>query len=66
MLTLRDVGQTEWLFRIIVGLRGNVPPDAMFNPRSTEEDNMKKFGYVVAALGAIAIAALRLQALKPS
>jgi hypothetical protein len=29
----------------------------MFNPRSTEEDNMKKFGYVIAALGAIAIAA---------
>jgi hypothetical protein len=29
----------------------------MFNPRSTEEDSMKKFGYVLAALGAIAIAA---------
>jgi hypothetical protein len=29
----------------------------MFYPRSTEEDNMKKLGYVVAALGAIAIAA---------
>jgi hypothetical protein len=29
----------------------------MFNPRSTEEGNMKKFGYVIAALGAIAIAA---------
>jgi hypothetical protein len=29
----------------------------MFNLRSTEEDNMKKFGYVIAALGAIAIAA---------
>jgi hypothetical protein len=29
----------------------------MFNPRSTEEDSMKKFGYVIAALGAIAIAA---------
>jgi hypothetical protein len=29
----------------------------MFNPRSNEEDNMKKFGYVIAALGAIAIAA---------
>jgi hypothetical protein len=29
----------------------------MFNPRSTEEDDMKKLGYVIAALGAIAIAA---------
>jgi hypothetical protein len=26
-------------------------------PGSTEEDNMKKFGYLIAALGAIAIAA---------
>jgi hypothetical protein len=30
----------------------------MFNPHTTrEEDNMKKLGYVIAALGAIAIAA---------
>jgi hypothetical protein len=29
----------------------------MFNPRSTEEESMKKFGYVLAALGVIAIAA---------
>jgi hypothetical protein len=29
----------------------------MLNPRSNEENNMKKFGYVIAALGAIAIAA---------
>jgi len=29
----------------------------MFNPRSNEEDDMRKFGYVIAALGAIAIAA---------
>jgi len=29
----------------------------MFNPRSIEEDNMKKFGYIIAALGAIAVAA---------
>jgi hypothetical protein len=29
----------------------------MFNPRSTEETAMKKFGYIIAALGAIAIAA---------
>jgi hypothetical protein len=37
--------------------RGNVPLRPMFNPRSTEEDSMKKLGYVIAALGAIAIAA---------
>jgi Ni/Co efflux regulator RcnB len=29
----------------------------MFNPHSTEENNMKKLGYVIAALGAIAVAA---------
>jgi hypothetical protein len=29
----------------------------MLNPRSNEEDNMKKFGYVIAALAAIAVAA---------
>jgi hypothetical protein len=29
----------------------------MFNPRSNEEDNMKKLGYVIAALGAMAVAA---------
>jgi hypothetical protein len=39
------------------GSQGNVPGNPVFNPRSTEEDNMKKFGYVIAALGAIAIAA---------
>jgi hypothetical protein len=39
------------------GSQGNVPRNPMFNPRSTEEDSMKKFGYVIAALGAIAIAA---------
>jgi hypothetical protein len=39
--------------------RGTFPGDAMFNPHSNEEDNMnmKKFGYVMAALGALAIAA---------
>ncbi len=47
----------EQPFRILFGFPGNVPPDAMFNPRSNEEDDMKKFGYVIAALGAIAIAA---------
>jgi hypothetical protein len=30
---------------------------SMFNPHSLEENNMKKLGYVIAALGAIAIAA---------
>jgi hypothetical protein len=29
----------------------------MFNPHTMEENNMKKLGYVIAALGAIAIAA---------
>jgi hypothetical protein len=29
----------------------------MFIPRSNEEDNMKKFAYVIAAVAAIAIAA---------
>jgi hypothetical protein len=29
----------------------------MFNPRSTEEESMKKFGYIIAALGTLAIAA---------
>jgi hypothetical protein len=47
----------EQLFRILFGFPGNVAPHAMFNPRSTEEDSMKKFGYVIAALGAIVIAA---------
>jgi hypothetical protein len=36
---------------------GNVPRNAKFNPCSTLEDSMKKFGYIIAALGAIAIAA---------
>jgi hypothetical protein len=29
----------------------------MFKPRTTEEDIMKKLGYLIAALGAIAVAA---------
>jgi hypothetical protein len=40
-----------------LGFPGNVRQAPMFIPRSTEEDDMKKFGYVIAALGAIAIAA---------
>src|SRR3981189_550282 len=38
-------------------IRGNVRAAAMFNRRSTEEESMKKFGLIIAALGAIAIAA---------
>jgi hypothetical protein len=47
----------EWLFRILFEFTGNVPACVRFNPRTTEEDSMKKFGYVIAALGVIAIAA---------
>jgi len=47
----------ERLFRILLPFPGNVPCDPLFIPRSTEEDSMKKFGYVIAALGAIAVAA---------
>jgi hypothetical protein len=39
------------------GSAGTFPWASKFNPHSTEEDNMKKLGYVIAALGAIAIAA---------
>jgi hypothetical protein len=35
----------------------NVPPARSLTSTDCEEDSMKKFGYVVAALGAIAIAA---------
>ncbi|WP_423866396.1 hypothetical protein, partial [Bradyrhizobium sp.] len=48
---------SEQSFRILSRVQGNVPVGAMFYPRSTEEDNMNKIGYVIAALGAIAIAA---------
>ena len=47
----------EWLFRILFGFAGNVRAAAMFNHRSTEEDSMRKFGLMIAALGALAIAA---------
>ena len=40
----------EWLFRILFGFRGNARADAMFNHRSTEEESMKKFGLIIAAL----------------
>jgi hypothetical protein len=50
--------QAEQPFRILLGFPWNVHPDAKFILHSTEEeDSMKKFGYVIAALGAIAIAA---------
>ncbi len=51
------VKDAERLFRILFGFPGNVRACAPFNPRSTEEDSMKKFGYVLAALATIAIAA---------
>jgi len=38
-------------------LRGNDLAGAMLNVRSTEEDIMKKFAYVMAAFGVIAVAA---------
>ena len=50
-------GRYECLFRILFRSAGNVPFDAMLISRSNEEDIMKKLGYVIAALGAIAIAA---------
>ena len=43
---------SEQAFRILLKFRGNVRCDVMFYPRSIEEDGMKKFGYVIAALGA--------------
>jgi hypothetical protein len=39
------------------GSAGTLPWPRMFNPRSIEEDKMKKFVYVIAALGAIGIVA---------
>jgi hypothetical protein len=47
----------EQLFRILFGFPRNVRIDELLNVSLTEEDSMKKFGYVLAALGAIAIAA---------
>src|SRR5260370_41149234 len=47
----------EQPFRILLGFPGNVPLGCDVNPHSMEEDNMKRLGYVFAALGAIAIAA---------
>jgi hypothetical protein len=47
----------EQLFRILFRFPRNVRIDELLNVSLTEEDSMKKFGYVLAALGAIAIAA---------
>jgi hypothetical protein len=47
----------ERLFRILFDISGNVPRDPMLIFHLNEEDIMKKFGYVIAALGTIAIAA---------
>jgi hypothetical protein len=39
------------------GCVGTFPAAAMFSTHSNEEEDMKKFGYIIAAIGAIAIAA---------
>jgi hypothetical protein len=57
--------EPEWLFRILFGFPGNVPADEPFNSCSTEEDSMKKFGYIIAALGVIAIAAPSIASAEP-
>jgi hypothetical protein len=49
--------QAEQPFRILLGFPGNVALGCNVNPHSMEEHNMKKFGYVLATLGVIAIAA---------
>jgi hypothetical protein len=49
--------QTEQLFRILFGFFRNVASTAKFNLCTNEEDNMKKLGYVIAAVATIAIAA---------
>ena len=45
----------ERLFRILIGFRRNVRLDSPFDPHPTEEDVMRKLGFVIAALGAIAV-----------
>jgi hypothetical protein len=47
----------ECLFRILFGSLGTFGRMQCFNPHIVEENEMRKFGYVLAALGAIAIAA---------
>ncbi len=54
---LAGLSVAEQLFRILFEFTRNVPACVRFNPRTTEEDSMKKLAYVIAALGAIAIVA---------
>jgi hypothetical protein len=56
-MTVTMLCVAEQLFRIHFGFPRNITRDELLNVSSTEEDIMKKFGYVLAALGAIAIAA---------
>jgi hypothetical protein len=50
--------EAERLFRILLKFRRNVVLHARFNPHQvSEEDNMRKFGFAIAALLAIAVAA---------
>ena len=42
---------------ILLGIAGNVPCDVKLISRTNEEDIMKNLGYVIAALGVIAVAA---------
>jgi hypothetical protein len=55
--TLRQLVLSEQPFRILLGFFGNVASLVKFNLCTNEEDNMKKLGYVIAALATIAIAA---------
>jgi hypothetical protein len=49
---------SEQPFRNLLRFLRNVPRDTMFNPRPIEErKKMKKLGYIIAALGALAVAA---------
>ena len=49
--------QPERLFRILLDAGGNAAFDATLIPRPTEENEMKKLAYVIAALATIAVAA---------
>jgi hypothetical protein len=47
----------EWLFRILLAFPGTFPAMRRLILALTEEDSMKKFAYVIAALGVFAIVA---------
>jgi hypothetical protein len=47
---------SEWLFRKLLRFRRNVPPHCLFSSSQCEEDIMRKFAYLLAALGAMAVA----------